>query len=390
MTLESFKEGKLGVEVISEKDIYSISRNIFGFNTISGLPCGELRNFISESNSDNEVIHLPTTNEREAVGIAQGAWLAGRTPVLYMQNSGLFEASNDLGSLLIPSRIPVLFVVSWRGAPGENATQHLCTGKATKNLLRSFEIPYTDIPTKSNLDKLAEAMKEKSLPGVILLEKEKFNSLVVQDNSSKEVSLKQPEIYMEKSKGNHELSREEVLNMLFSDLINTNDATISSTGLISRSIYQNFDSDNQFYNSGAFGLTSMIALGFAVHKKDIKTIAIEGDGSVLTNLGALNVIANYGGDNFIHIVLDNNAYMSCSGEKTFGSEYIPQLASILGYKNVYSVFSKEELETILERVKENCGPQMVHININRIGERNFRRPLEMASLARRFRKKFDE
>lgn len=49
-----------------------------------------------------------------------------------MQNSGLMNSLNDLSSLLITYKIPILFIVSWRGAPGEDAPQHLINGIATK------------------------------------------------------------------------------------------------------------------------------------------------------------------------------------------------------------------------------------------------------------------
>ena len=159
-------------EPISEKDLYRITKEIFRFDFVSGLPCGELRNFIVESGSDPEVVHVQTTNERESVGIAQGAWLSGKRPALYMQNSGLFEASNDIGSLLVPCKTPVLFIVSWRGAPGETATQHFYTGAATVPLLESFGMPYVVELTPDNIKKIKKEMDRSNLPGVILVKRE--------------------------------------------------------------------------------------------------------------------------------------------------------------------------------------------------------------------------
>ena len=377
-------------ELIEERDLYKITKGVFQFDFISGLPCGELRNFIAESDSDPEVIHVQATNEREAVGISQGAWLAGKRPVLYMQNSGLFESSNDLGSLLIPCRTPALFIVSWRGAPGETATQHFATGGATVPLLESFGLPYTSEATRNNVKKLKEEMDRTDLPGVILVKKEKFNQPSVPEIAIAGKVDDATIVFHEADNDPADLSREEVLDMLFSHLINNNDAVVSSTGLISRSIFHYRDGENQFYNAGAFGLTSAIGLGFAVNRSDVRTIVIEGDGSVLTNAGALNVIGHFAPPNLLHIVLDNRAYMSCSGEQTYGSEKIPQLAKAFGYRRTFSVQSRDGIFRALDELRlVSTGPQMIHIRINGSGRRDFKRPLDMMSVSSRFRGYFN-
>lgn len=379
------KELPIVTDLITESDLYKTTKEIFGFNVVSGLPCGELRHFISESLDDKEILHVGATNERESVGIAQGAWLAGKTPVLYMQNSGLFECSNDLGSLLIPCKTPVLFVVSWRGSPGENATQHLYTGAATIPLLEAFGLPYTDEPSESNLLKVKKEMESKGLPGVILVKKERFNDTPYVPSVCQAEKYESPVISNEGKE--IELARETALDTMFESL-NSNDAVISSTGLISRSIFHNHDADNQFYNAGAFGLTSAIALGFAINKSDVRTVVIEGDGSILTNLGLLNTISHASPSNFLHIVLDNKAYASCSGERTFGSDVIPLVARDFGYKKVTIVQTASGLRTA---INQSCdGPTLIDVQINTVGDRNFKRPLDMDKVASRFREKFSK
>lgn len=381
------KETSPRTDLISEKDLFSVTSQIFKYDFVSGLPCGELRHFISESESNKEITHLKATNEREAVGIAQGAWIAGKKPVLYMQNSGLFESSNEIASLLIPCKSPVLFVVSWRGSIGETATQHLYTGASTIPLLESLGLPYVEDITENNLRVLRQKMENLSLPGIILVKRENFNDFNTLDIADTPMICKPSGIINNELHNKLEISREDALDTIF-NLIDPNDAVISSTGLISRSIFQNHDGNNQFYNAGAFGLTNMIALGFAVNNQGTRTFAIEGDGSVLTNLGSLNVIGHHAPDNFLHIVLDNAAYVSCSGEKTFGSSAIPLIARDCGYKNIHTVQTSNGIKNAMYESK--TGPSMIHVQINTIGERNFRRPLEMDKVAVRFREKFSK
>ncbi len=349
---------------------------------VTGLPCGELRGFIASVTQNPDVLHLPTTNEREAVGVAAGSWLGGKTPVLYMQNSGLFEASNDVGSLLIPSGIPAVFVVSWRGISGETATQHLVTGSATPSLLGAFGMSFTDRSTRRNVQKLLSEGKISHRPIAFLQKREKFNPSSENQQLNK-TRLKGKVIILESS--NSLPSREQVLSRLV-QVTPADAALISSTGLISRSLFHHSDSENQFYNAGGFGLTSSIGLGLALSRTDKKVVVIEGDGSVLTDMGNLNLIGHYAPTNFIHVVLDNRALVSCSGEPTLGSENIPMLAHSLGYKLVVSGSNLETISEILETsIEREEGPIMIHIPINREGRRDFSRPNDMAHNALRFR-----
>ena len=91
-----------------------------GVNFASGVPCGVLRHIIKNFEDDAAMLHVIANRESEAVGLAVGAYFGGKTPVIYMQNSGLFSASNDIASLLVPYRMPIFFVVSYRGCEGED------------------------------------------------------------------------------------------------------------------------------------------------------------------------------------------------------------------------------------------------------------------------------
>jgi len=143
-----------------------------GVNFATGVPCGVLKHIIANFNNDAEILHVPANRESEAIGIAAGAYLAGKTPIVYMQNSGLFAASNDIASLLIPYEMPIFFVVSYRGCEGEDAIQHLATGRATEALLQSFGLPFV-IFGEHDLTILVKSMFrdmcKSKLPTVLLL-----------------------------------------------------------------------------------------------------------------------------------------------------------------------------------------------------------------------------
>src|SRR5215212_7811981 len=70
---------------------------------------------------------------------------------------------------------------------------------------------------------------------------------------------------------------------------------------------------NFFYLQHAMGLASSMGLGIALSKPDRQVIVLDGDGSVLMNLGGLTTLARYRPANLLHIVFDNESLLSVGG-----------------------------------------------------------------------------
>jgi sulfopyruvate decarboxylase subunit beta len=69
---------------------------------------------------------------------------------------------------------------------------------------------------------------------------------------------------------------------------------------------------NFFYLQHAMGLASSMGLGIALSKPGRHVIVVDGDGSVLMNLGGLTTLARYRPRNLTHIVFDNESLLSVS------------------------------------------------------------------------------
>ena len=95
----------------------------------------------------------------------------------------------------------------------------------------------------------------------------------------------------------------------------------------------------------------------------------------------------YGKKNFYHIILDNACYGSCSEEKTLSSEKIALTAYLQGYNNVFFINKKKNLEEILSQ--NNEGSTFIQIKINLGGRRDFKRPLNLEFIQKRFREYFN-
>lgn len=94
-----------------------------------GVPCSRLKDRIGD-------VEVNCTSEAEAMALAVGAWFAGVTPVVYMQNSGLGHIVDIVTSLYKPYEIPLpRMLLSIRNAP----LHHAFMGKITKKLLDCME-----------------------------------------------------------------------------------------------------------------------------------------------------------------------------------------------------------------------------------------------------------
>src|SRR5215211_5448383 len=73
---------------------------------------------------------------------------------------------------------------------------------------------------------------------------------------------------------------------------------------------------NFFYLQHAMGLASSVGLGIALTRPELTVVVLDGDGSVLMNLGGLTTLARYRPRNLTHIVFDNQSLLSVGGFPT--------------------------------------------------------------------------
>ena len=157
--------------MIAASDLCAVLKSS-GFDFSAGVPCTLLKDVIDCLSSDPEIPYIAATREDEAMGVATGACLAGRKPVVLMQNSGLGSAINPLASLDILYRVPILMIVGWRGYGGKDAPEHLIMGEATTRLLEAIGVPVRIISgddPEGAIAESAKAMQETGTPAAAVL-----------------------------------------------------------------------------------------------------------------------------------------------------------------------------------------------------------------------------
>ena len=135
---------------------------------------------------------------------------------------------------------------------------------------------------------------------------------------------------------------------------------------------------NYFYLQHAMGLASSLGLGIALCRPDRYVIVLDGDGSVLMNLGGLTTLARYRPKNLLHIVFDNESLLSTGGFVSHTASGRTDLAAVARaagcprvleahtlfqfMEAVAEAFAVGEMTTIVAKV-EAVGPDRFHMDL---------------------------
>jgi sulfopyruvate decarboxylase subunit alpha len=145
-----------------------------GYNFFTGVPCSLFEGVTRILDDEPRYGYVSAVREDAALGLAAGAYLGGRQPVVLMQNSGLGVSVNAIVSLHQIYDIPALIVVSWRGQDGHDAPEHLIMGRVTAPFLRMLEIPFEVFDPDSidgQLRLLTETMRKTRRPVALIVPK---------------------------------------------------------------------------------------------------------------------------------------------------------------------------------------------------------------------------
>lgn len=324
---------------------------ILGAEFYAGVPDSQLKalcNYLINTYGVDGYHHIIAANEGNCAAIAAGYHLAtGKTPVVYMQNSGEGNIINPVASLLNEKvyGIPCIFVIGWRGEPGvHDEPQHIFQGEITNKLLDDMGIESFIINKDTTNDEIAAVMEKYRL----LLSEGRQVAFVVRkgaleyDGSPK---------YANENK----MIREDIIRHIIE--VTEEDPIISTTGKTSRELFELRVANNQthghdFLTVGSMGHSSSIALGLAMQRPDKKVWIVDGDGAVLMHMGSMALIGAYSPENIVHIVINNGSHESVGGQPTVAGDLdMIMIAQGCGYPNAVSVNTFDELGTALKEAK---------------------------------------
>jgi len=354
--------------VISGKEFVALLE-AQGYDFFSGVPCSLMESVISALESHPRLPYVPAVREDVAVGLAAGAWLAGRAPMVLMQNSGLGTSLNALVSLSLMYRLPALLLVTWRGFQGKDAPEHLLMGEISPSLLGLIGIPHRVLTAERVGEDIAWARAESerlSQPVALLLpprvveagaegpfEPSPVASLSAARGAAPSAAPRPPLI-----------SRMQALRAALAAV--GDEPVVHANGYICRESFSVSDRPQNFYMIGSMGLASAIALGVALARPGRKTVIFDGDGNLLMNLGILPMIG--GGPvmgrgrprNLVHVVFDNGLYGS-TGNQLSPSRHVEldRLALAAGYASALAVTEAAAITRAVSAALASEGPHFV-------------------------------
>ena len=330
----------------------------------SGVPDSLLKDFCAyvddEFPKDN---HIIAANEGAAIGLGIGYHLSsGKTPLIYLQNSGLGNTVNPLLSLASSEvySIPILLLIGWRGEPGvKDEPQHIHQGRVTPNLLDAMDIPYIIIDSQMSQDEVLNSIidildicKKEKKPVCVLVRKGTFETYKKKSNESPHNDLK--------------LEREEAVEIAAKEC--EKDAVIvCTTGMLSRELFE-YRANNRlghgkdFLCVGGMGHASQIATGISINQKERPVYCFDGDGASLMHMGSMAISGTKNLPNLIHIVFNNGCHESVGGQPTVAQEIsLSKVALSLGYKFAVTVDNKRDFVEVIRKAKEFYSTSFIEV-----------------------------
>jgi phosphonopyruvate decarboxylase len=335
-----------------------------GFDFFTGVPCSLVEDVIAAlEGRAGGARYVPAVREDVAVGIAAGAWLAGRMPCVLMQNSGLGTSLNALASLSLMYGFPALLLVTWRGFEGKDAPEHILTGAITPQLLHLLGIPHRVLSEAGADDDIAWAMKEMNsrLQPVALVVPPKVVETGAFHGRGEGPRCEAPR----SRRGN---DADGPLSATVSRLTAIAAArkalggqpVVHANGYICRESFSVGDQPQNFYMIGSMGLASSIALGLSLARPDSAAVVFDGDGNLLMNLGILAMIGGLAPRRLVHVVFDNEVYGS-TGNQASPSRGVrlDRLAAAAGYRTSVAATEPAAIEAAVRAALAAEGPHFV-------------------------------
>lgn len=352
-----------------------------GVKFFTGVPDSLLNDFcLYMSSNIPDCRHVMAANEGNAVGIAAGHYLAtGNIPLVYMQNSGIGNATNPLLSLTHDCvyGIPMILVIGWRGDPSvKDHAQHRKQGELTPVLMKDMDIPYEILDSDDTvIDKFtwaAQKAKEISSPVALIAKK----AILTQKEKK--------QVYPESPLMNREEAISAVLDVLGADAV-----YLGTTGRATRELHEQLKAHgigegHEFQNVGSMGHVSSVGLGIALGRPDVKVVVFDGDAAAVMHMGSLATNCRYKAGNLVHIVLNNGVNESVGGQKSAGRIIdLTEVARACGYRTLgHAIESKEALQNALQgqvtggmplfidvHVRQGIRPDMPKLNIDHKGQK---------------------
>ena len=149
---------------------------------------------------------------------------------------------------------------------------------------------------------------------------------------------------------------------------------VTIMGAVAVELYNLGHRPNFFYLEHGMGLASSMGLGLALSLPDQKVTVLDGDASLLMNLGTLSTMARYAPPNLTHIVFDNESLLSVGGfpSATGTGTDLAGIAREAGVEFVEKADTVEALEEAYAAASDRHGLSVIHSKVEPVGPPSLR------------------
>ena len=164
---------------------------------------------------------------------------------------------------------------------------------------------------------------------------------------------------------------------------------VTIMGACAQELYNLGHRENFFYLQHAMGLASSIGLGLAMHLPRERVIVLDGDGSVLMNLGTFATLARYRPTNLIHVVFDNGSLLSTGGFDSHTTSGVTDIAAIArgaGIEHASSVDNEVAFGEVFVEALERDDLSVIVAKVAPVGPEHYGMDLQLPENAFRFRR----
>ncbi|MBJ6371371.1 sulfopyruvate decarboxylase subunit alpha [Sedimentitalea arenosa] len=142
---------------IDERIVADLVANRIEF--VTTVPCKQLGGVIERIEACPDIHHVPANKEDEGMGLCAGAFMAGKRPMIIMQNTALGVTINTLVTLTQFYRMPLPMLISYRGELGEPVACQVEMAVHTKALLAQLHIPTYHFHKQDDVAELDKILK---------------------------------------------------------------------------------------------------------------------------------------------------------------------------------------------------------------------------------------
>ncbi len=314
------------------------------------VPCSFAKDIINASlNNDHLIEYVPCASEAVACSVAAGLKMAGHSPIVIVQSSGLTNMASCITSLLIPYEICFPIVTSWRTyESGDSEIQHKHLATKLPELIAAYGYDH-EIIDKQNIDlAINQINNARNNKMICILEKETFSNVVLDGHHKLDLSS-----YIPRSK---------YLSVLNDKFKHGDDLCIGTTGNTSREMYSFMPDTNNFYMAGNMG--GALSLGLGAAKGGKKVLICGGDAEFVMHLGGMSTAGRYKNEiDLTYILFDNESNKSTGGQNTYQQhiDYIG-LAKNSGFYTMGGIIdSIASFNKALVLTESNTGAKFLYV-----------------------------